>query len=49
MPGTVTHVSPAAACERGRIMIHGEGFALTSPQGPEVRLGGVEARVNAMR
>jgi sugar lactone lactonase YvrE len=49
MAGTIGHVSPAAACEHGRVIVHGSGFELGRPVGPDVRLADVPARVNSVR
>lgn len=49
MAGRISHVSPRAACDHGRVVIHGDGFELGRPVGPDVRFGDVSARVNAVR
>jgi sugar lactone lactonase YvrE len=41
----VTSIHPEQAIEGGRIAIHGAGFPVDRPQLPEVRIGGVRARV----
>ena len=49
MAGTISHVSPRAACDHGRVVVHGTGFELGRPVGPDVRFGDVAAHVNAVR
>ena len=49
MAGRISHVSPGAACDHGRVVIHGSNFELGSPAGPDVRFGDVAARANAVR
>jgi sugar lactone lactonase YvrE len=49
MAGSITSVWPRAACEYGRLSIHGSGFDLGGPSGPDVRFGDVQARASAVR
>lgn len=49
MAGTISHITPRAACERGRITIHGGDFDLGGATGPDVRLGDVPAKVVSAR
>ena len=49
MAGRISHVSPSAACDHGRVVIHGSNFELGSPGGPDVRFGDIAARANAVR
>ena len=48
MPGTIIGVSPRAACERGRVAVHGRDFDLRSGS-PEVRLGETPVRLASAR
>src|SRR5881394_2313084 len=45
MPPRVTAVRPAWAIEGGRIVIEGTDFPVDRPRLPDVRIGGVVARV----
>ena len=49
MAGRISHVSPRAACDHGRVVIHGSNFELGSPAGPDVRFGDIAARANVVR
>lgn len=49
MAGTITSVRPLAACERGRLTIHGSDFDLGGASGPDVRLGDQPAHIVSAR
>lgn len=49
MSGSIHRVVPRAACERGRITIHGSALDLGDATGPDVRLGETRARMVAAR
>jgi sugar lactone lactonase YvrE len=48
MAGTIIGVSPRAACERGRVAVHGRDFDLRGGA-PEVRLGDAPVRLASAR
>jgi sugar lactone lactonase YvrE len=49
MAGRISHVVPSAACDHGRVVLHGSDFELGTAAGPDVRFGDVAAHVNAVR
>lgn len=49
MAGRISHVVPSAACDHGRVVLHGSDLELGTAAGPDVRFGDVAAHVNAVR